>query len=341
MDPLSHVVLGATVSYALFGRRLGRRAAAVGALAGLTPDVDNFISSKEDPLLYVEYHRYFTHSFAFAIVGALIAALPWIMRHRFRHDWRRFWACSFVAYLSHCLLDASTTYGTQVFWPMTNQRVGWDLISIIDPVFTLTLGILLWIGLARRQRNWAVAGLIFGCAYLTLGGIQKARCARVQSELARQRGHTIERAEIMPTLANNLVWRTLYLTDGKIYSDRIRVGWFTGAAVREGNALPLATAEDLSPLETEGNRLTRGFERFAWFSDGWVARSPSDETIIGDMRYSLSSEAFDPIWGIRFRPQNGQVAGEWVSRQAKRKVSLRALWMEITGNDPAYVAFQK
>src|SRR4051812_9815017 len=114
MDPITHGLAGAAISYALFGRRLGRHAAALGALAGMAPDIDHFVSSESDPLLYVQVHRSFTHSLLFSIIGSLISAIPWLMRKRFRHEWQRIWACAFPAYLSHCLIDASTTYGTQL-----------------------------------------------------------------------------------------------------------------------------------------------------------------------------------------------------------------------------------
>ena len=336
MDPLTHTILGAATSYALFGQKLGRRAAGVGALAGAAPDVDNFISSTEDPLLYVEFHRFFTHSLAFALVGSLIAVLPWILRKRFRPEWKLFWLCALPAYLSHCLLDASTTYGTQLFWPFSRERVGWDLISIIDPIFSLTLLALLFTGLWKQRRGFVIGGLIFAAAYLGLGGVQKVRAAGVQRELAEQRGHRVVRSEVMPTLGNNLVWRSLYLANGRIYADRIRVGWFSSSTYREGTSLPLITPEDLNSMERRGNKETRAFERFAWFSDGWVARSPFDETVIGDMRYSLSSRAFDPIWGIRFVSENESIRVEWVERSRDRKVGARDLWLEISGRDPDY-----
>ncbi|MBA4147600.1 MAG: metal-dependent hydrolase [Verrucomicrobia bacterium] len=336
MDPVTHALLGAATSYALFGRKLGRRAAMVGFLAGIAPDIDNFVSSKEDVLLYVEYHRGFTHSIPFAFLGAFIVALPWILQKRFREQWKTFWLCAFPAYLSHCLLDASTTYGTQLFWPFTRERFGWDFVSVVDPMFTIPLGIALFIGLIKQSRKFVAAGLIFCAAYLSLGAGQRSRAASFQAELAAQRGHKIERSEVMPTLANLMVWRSLYLEDGQLYSDRIRVGLFGSSTYREGTSLPLITAADLTPLERRGNEQFRGFDRFAWFSDGWVARSPFDETVLGDMRYSLSTEAFDPVWGIRFNEESDNIKVEWVSRQLKRDIDLRQLWSEIVGTHPGY-----
>jgi inner membrane protein len=336
MDPFTHAVIGATIGYALCGQKLGKHAAALGALSAISPDVDHFVSSKSDPLLYIEYHRFFTHSLLFAFVGAFVPMLPWIARARFRAQWGTLWLCSWPAYLSHCLLDASTTWGTRLYWPFAQTRVSWDLIAIVDPLFTFTLTSVLAFALVRKSRGVVVAGFAFALAYLALGGVQHYRAMHAQTQLAARRGHSIERTQVMPTLANNIVWRSVYLANGKIYSDRIRAGWFSGVTVREGLSLPLLTAKDLRGEEQEGNRVHHGFDRFAWFTGGWTARAPIDDTVIGDMRYSRSTDAFDPVWGIRLTHVNGRYAVEWVSRERERDLGVHQLWDEIVGNDDRY-----
>src|SRR5688572_2380985 len=172
MDPFTHAVVGAAIGYAIGGRSLGKHAAGLGALAGITPDVDHFISSDKDPLLYVEFHRQFTHSLLFSVVGSLLAALPWLWRRDLRPRWGAVWLCAWPAYLSHCLLDASTTWGTQLYWPFTNQRAGWDLVAIVDPLFTLTVGIALALSVIRQRTAAAVVGIVMAFIYLGWGGVQ-------------------------------------------------------------------------------------------------------------------------------------------------------------------------
>jgi inner membrane protein len=336
MDPISHVLLGASLGYAGFGKKLGRTAALAGGLAAFVPDADVFIRSASDPLLAIEYHRGFTHALMFAPVGAALVAGVWIARQCWRPQALAIWLCCLVAYVSHCLLDAATSYGTQLFWPFSNARAGWDLISIIDPIFTLALFVGLVLALALKRVRVATVALAVAAIYLVLGGVQHARAAAVQSQLAKRRGHTIERFEVMPTLANNLVWRALYVHAGNIYSDRIRVGWFSGATVVEGRSLPLVTTAELIDAERIRNQ-RRSFERFNWFSEGWVARKPGDDAVFGDMRYSLSTEAFDPIWGIRFTVPDAPTEVEWVSRSRDRRISVADLWSEISGSDVRYL----
>lgn len=336
MDPLTHVLLGANLSYLSFGRRLGRAAAAVGGLSAFAPDADVFIKSASDPLLAVEYHRGFTHALAFAPVGAALVAALWLFSPAWRsRRWLVLWAAGTLAYLSHMLLDAATTYGTQLLWPFSTYRVGWDIIAIIDPPFTLVLLVgLVWSLLRLRLRPAAFA-LTLCAGYLAWGALQHSRAVAAQQSIAAARGHRIERYEVMPTLANNLVWRALYLHQGRLYSDRIRVGWLSAPAVREGWSLSVTRLADLTPAEAARNGRA-AFQRFAWFSDDWVARSPADPTLLADMRYSLSAEAFDPIWGIRFTPASAPTDVEWVNRSRDRQVSPSELWREISGADERF-----
>lgn len=342
MDPVTHTLLGASVSYAVFGRKLGRTAAVAGGLSAFAPDADVFIRSASDPLLAIEHHRGFTHALAFAPVGAAIVAAVWLIRPAWRNRsrWLALWRCCVFAYVTHPLLDAATSYGTQLLWPFSNYRAGWDVISIIDPLFTLVLLVGVIVSLVQQRVLPVMVGLGIGAAYVALGTGQHERAARAQRQLAAARGHIVDRCEVMPTLANNIVWRALYAHQGKIYSDRIRVGWWSKPRVREGWSLPLVDINNLSPGERARDS-RRSFERFAWFSDHWVARSPTDATLLADMRYTLSAEAFDPIWGIRFTPQGSPTEVLWINRSRERKIKPGELWAEISGRDPRFAEISK
>ncbi len=355
MDTLTHALLGAALGQVAFGRRLGWRAVVIGVVAAELPDMDFLIHSDADPLMNIEFHRHFTHSFAFSPVIALATALPWIFRAKFKPQRLPLFLCGLLACWSHILLDACTSYGTQFLVPFSQHRFGWDFISIIDPIFTLALlaGIVAN-ALATRRRNatagnpassiqhpasthrWLWATLAFCTAYLALGALQKHRAHATQAALAQARGHHPERTEAMPTMANHLVWRSLYLHEGRIYSDRLRIPWLGSPTIRTGESLPLVTQRDLTPAEAARNGPFRSFARFNWFSDGWLARAPGDPTIIGDMRYSLSAQAFDPIWGIRFTGPGAPTEVEWVNRSRDRRLTPSELWSEITGTHPDY-----
>jgi len=60
------------------------------------------------------------------------------------------------------------------------------------------------------------------------------------------------------------------------------------------------------------SRAYRDTLRFTHFSDGFVARKPSDPNVIGDFRYSLLPNTLNPVWGIRIDPShpNGSTSFE-------------------------------
>jgi len=80
----------------------------------------------------------------------------------------------------------------------------------------------------------------------------------------------------------------------------------------------------------------RDFHRFRYFSAGWVTRAPRDASVVADARYSLATDDFEPIWGVRFRPAQ-PVPTEWVARDRERKIPRGERWQEITRRAEAIV----
>ena len=189
MDPISQGVLGVAAAQALSRRPWARRAAFMGLVAGLAPDADVFIQSATDPLLSLQFHRHFTHALAFIPFGALLVALvlhPLIGRKTMRFGTTYLFCLA--GYATHGLLDACTSYGTQLLWPFSDLRVAWNNISIIDPLFTIPILLLLIVGVFRRSPLLARCALFWGVAYLLIGVVQRDRAAVVGHDLAATRG---------------------------------------------------------------------------------------------------------------------------------------------------------
>jgi len=74
MDPLTQGAVGVTASQLVSTRKEKLMAAVMGFFSGMAADLDVLIKSSEDPLLFLEYHRHFTHALVFIPVGALICA---------------------------------------------------------------------------------------------------------------------------------------------------------------------------------------------------------------------------------------------------------------------------
>lgn len=335
MDPLTHGLLGAVAAKAVLGRRLGHAGWMIGAAAGMLPDVDFFIRSEADPLLNIEVHRQFTHSLIAIPFGGALAALPWLTFRKYRIEWRSVLAASLVGYATHGVLDACTTYGTHLAWPFSPARESWNLMTTIGPLFTLFLLLGLAFAALRRTRAPAVAALALCLAYVGAAGWQRERAEQALDRIALSRGHAVDRQEIFPTVGNPLVWRTLYRSGDTLYADRVRVPSSGEAHWKQGARMAHIEEHDLAPAERADPRVRRDFHRFRYFSAGWVTRAPRDSSVVADARYSLATDDFEPIWGVRFKPAQ-PVPTEWVARDRERRIPLGELWQEITGRAEGY-----
>ena len=139
------------------------------------PDSDVLIRSASDPLLHLEYHRHFTHALLFIPIGGLITAALGRLITRGKKTIRELWLPASLGWGTHGLLDSCTSYGTYLLWPISNERVAWDNVSIIDPLFTLPL--LAGVLLAVKMKRVAIAraALIWAVLYLSIGVLQGQR----------------------------------------------------------------------------------------------------------------------------------------------------------------------
>ena len=306
MDPLTQGVLGGLVAQARCHPRHLGRACVIGALAGMAPDLDVLIRSDSDPLLALEYHRHFTHSLFFIPFGALLCSLilyP-LQRRYWQIGFRQVYLWCVLGYATHGLLDACTSYGTQLLWPFSDRRFAWDTISVIDPLFTLPLLIGVWLASRRQSRRWVCIAGLWGCLYMMVGVVQHMRAIDLGRQLAMERGHTPLRLEAKPSFANLAVWKLIYTTSDRFYVAAVkpglgRTGIWPGASIAR-----LKIERDLPWLQAR-SRQARDLERFTWFSGGYVALHPLDPNRVIDIRYSMLPDQIRPLWGIQLNPQAG------------------------------------
>lgn len=304
MDPLTQGLIGGVAVQAL-PRPEGRKLPAwIGVLGGMAPDLDVLIRSDVDPLLFWEYHRHFTHSLAFIPIGGFLLALilylfPWVRR---RYSFYTVAFAALVGWATHGVLDAMTSYGTLLFWPFSDTRVTWNLISIIDPIFTGSLFIgffLTWRMKSPRPARWVLAIAIL---YLGLGLWQHQRAQNLQDQLAAGRGHEASHRYLNPSFANLLVWRSIYQNGNQFYVDAFRLPPWGAVAVWEGGkSLALDPKSPGEPWD-QSPSLLKDLGRFAWFSQGFLTPVNGNRREIGDLRYSLQTAGTEPLWGIGYDP---------------------------------------
>ncbi|MDH5484808.1 MAG: metal-dependent hydrolase [Gammaproteobacteria bacterium] len=302
MDIITQGLLGATLAQSAAQKSHVKMATFIGFFAGLLADLDIVIRSSSDPLLNLEFHRHFTHSLFFIPLGGLVAAaLLWpFFRHKlaFRH----LYLYAFMGYSLSGILDACTSYGTYLLWPLSNERFAWNMISIIDPVFSGCLILALVFSFRKQHKMVARAGLLLAAIYMSIGGLQLQRAETQIYQLAEQRGHQAARLEVKPTLANLLLWRSIYEYEGKLYVDAVRVGLFSTPRVFTGASVALFKLDEHSASIPVDSVLYNDIQRFSRFSDGYLAFTPEHPDTLSDIRYSNLPTSLEPLWGINFNP---------------------------------------
>ena len=140
MDSITQAALGAAIGEATLGRKIGYKGAVIGAIVATIPDLDVLLTPFFSALEKISIHRGYSHSVLFCLLTAtLFAYLMTKVKWTKLISYRRLWLFNFLALFTHVLLDAFTTFGTQLLLPLADWRVSFDSINIIDPVYTIPL----------------------------------------------------------------------------------------------------------------------------------------------------------------------------------------------------------
>lgn len=308
MDSLTQAVLGASICGSIIGRYHGRKAAIAGAVLATLPDLD-VVMRYQDPILAMTSHRGFSHSL-FVLTGlALLLTCLWrLMRPDPRYGASRLFLALWLTLITHPLLDAFTSYGTQLLWPLEPIPQSWASIFIIDPVYTLPLLVatLLLLGWGGRSGviktcHWALG---LSTAYLALTvAIQHHVDTQAQARV-QQLGYTPTASFTTPELFTTLLWRSIVRTDAGVdcevitgLLDTTESEYFCAANNHHlADNLPTATS----------------LQRLRWFSGDWVRFDVQDDLlIVSDLRMGAGSGNYS----FRF------VVGEQDDQQNWREVT--------------------
>lgn len=284
MDSITQALLGATVQASLLGRWQGRKALLYGAVLGTLPDLDVVIDYG-DAVADMTYHRGFSHSLF--VLSVLAVALTWLAR-RVRPDpnytGMRLFLTIWLVLITHVVLDAFTSYGTQLFWPLTTPPVAWSSVFIIDPLYSVPLLLAVLAGAifglqGRSVRGPAIA-LMLSSLYLgfTLAGKQMAE-KRVEAVMA---SNGIEHARLFstPTPFNSLLWRVI-LIDGDVYYETL-ASWLDDTPPQ---LVRIPRGERLAAILADSPQ----HARLQWFT-GDVLRYDEidDQILVTDLRLGMT-----------------------------------------------------
>ena len=315
MDPLTQGTIGAVLPQALSKKNLGI-VALLGFLSGMAPDLDILIRSNTDPLLSLEYHRQFTHSIIFIPFGGLICALFLfvVFKKISPFNFKKTWLYCTLGYGTHGLIDACTSYGTLLFWPFSDIRIAWNNISIIDPLFTIPLILLIALATIKKKNVYSKIALGWAVTYLMIGMYLHNVAINVGKEIAEQRGHTITRIKAKPSFGNLILWKTIYETDNQFYVDATNLLF---NKIIPGESIKKLNQEEDFPWLKEESQQYKDVERFKWFSNDFLAVNPQNKNQIIDIRYSGIPNEIGGLWGVQLNPnKHNQEHVEFVSMRS-------------------------
>lgn len=308
MDPISQGVIGAAATALIAPAKNKHLVTAIGlgALAGMAPDLDIFIQSSADPLLFLDYHRHFTHALLFIPIGALITAIVlYYLYARLKLSFIQTYQCCLLGYATHGLLDCCTTYGTYLFWPFSEARIAWNIIAVVDPLFTLPALLLLILAIYKKSQQFIIYGMVWMLFYLGFGVIQHYRAETAGLILAHSRGHAGINLTAKPSLGNLLLWKSIYEHQGYYYIDGVRTGIKT--EVWQGECIEKFSQQRHIPWVKADSQQHRDIARFRHFSNGYIASSDVYPNAVVDIRYSALPHIPKPLWGIRLSPDKTDI----------------------------------
>jgi inner membrane protein len=334
MDSVTQIVLGAAVGEKILGKKLGNKALLYGAIAGTIPDLDVYVGKLFDPITAIEIHRGFSHSVLFFVL--LSPLLGWLTS---RIEQKRgvnfkqatwFW---FLGLLTHALLDAFTTWGTQLFYPL-DIRLSLHSIFVIDSLYTLPfLFCLLMVFRFRRnnpkRRKWNNLGLIISASYLMLTVLVQ-QVVRLKFEDALKRNNIeYTRKIVKPSPFNIILWNTVVETEKGYYIgdysffDSQPIG-FDFYPKQEELIAEIESAKVIGQLQ--------------WISEGWwLITEKEGKLFLNDIRFGLlSADRKNPEFAFSYeligRGDSVQAVEVTNKSKGRAKQLLRDLWERIKGN---------
>lgn len=339
MDSLTQIVLGAACGEAVLGKKIGNKALLFGAIGGTIPDLDVFIGSwlygnEIDAMLF---HRGFMHSILFSVLAAFL--LGWLV-HKLYNSGRRLntttqkdWISLFFwSLFTHPILDCFTPYGTQLFAPISNYRVAFNNIAVVDPVYTLPflicMIVLMFFNRTSKGRQlWLKLGIGLSSAYMVFTFGNKFYMDSVFRETLIAKGVDYKRYYAQPTIFNNVLWYGVAELDSTYY-----VGYYSLLDKKE-------VFSDFKELKKERALSTEKFKRvkdLAWFSNYYysIYKIGDNEYQYNDLRYPVTNDenSTSSVFSFRLYEENNEIDMKpFEGNEDNVSDALNALWERLKG----------
>ena len=303
MDSVTQIALGAALGQAVLGNKVGYRAAVWGGVCATLPDLDVFLSMG-GAVADFTYHRSFSHSlFVLTLLSPFLAWLINRIHGQYSGLQKQWMLLVWLVLVTHPILDSFTVYGTQLFWPLPMEPIGFGSVFIIDPLYTLPLLIGVALALSSKHATWGARsnriGLVVSSLYLIWGLTAQSYVTHITEE---NLANSHQEGEVLVTAGpfNSLLWRVVVMQDN---------------GYQEGFYSLLDPDRRIEfkqyPNQSE---LLNGLEdhwpvrRLQWFSKGFlkVESTGENDLVVSDLRIGI-----EPSYVFSFKV--AEIAGDEVN----------------------------
>ncbi|HTM92464.1 MAG TPA: metal-dependent hydrolase [Flavisolibacter sp.] len=294
---MTHIAIGAVVGDALLGKKLGKRAMLLGALAQSLPDIDFIASFWSTAPGYLLAHRGFTHSLLFDLLATIAFALLAEHYHRQHRVGYRKWMLFFAVQISiHLFIDLFNSYGTGLLEPFSHARLSFNALFVADPFFSVWsavsfVALLLLKSRVHKRIFWQRFALAGSSAYLLYCIYNKLKVDNDVREIMTAQQVQYNEYITTPAPLNNWLWYVVAKTDLGFYVgyhsvfDKIPRIDFQYFSKRDSLLRQVSGKEDL--------------QRLIRFSQGYYTVEQWNDTLVfNDLRFGQMVGWYDP--GERF-----------------------------------------
>jgi inner membrane protein len=292
----------------MLGKKLGKKAMLLGALAQSIPDFDFLASFWSNASTYLLAHRGFTHSIVFTVLATIVLALVSVRFDKQQKVSYQRWVLFFAVQMSvHLFIDLFNAYGDGLLEPFSHKRYSFNALFVVDLFFSITLAVasamLLFLRTADGRRVfWQRVGLIIPVLYLQYCVFNKVKIDHDVRKILAEQKVAPEGYFTTPTPLNNFLWYVVVKT-GEGYKigyrsvfDRTIKMDFTYFPKNNQLQVPVADNEEMKQLI-----------RFS--QDYYVLEERNDTIVFSDLRFGQAAGWYDPRASFVFQYYLGKGSG--------------------------------
>ena len=238
----------------------------------------------------------------------------------------------FWGLFTHPLLDAFTTWGTQLFWPF-KTRLAFQSVFVIDPLYTIPFIIFLILTMFQKRtslkrRKYMKLGLLISSAYLLLTLVLKEIAFQKFEKALDEQGISYTEMNTRPAPLNTVLWMANVDTkDAYLISD---YSFFDTQPI---SFISYPKNHELLGKWADYDKIIRLIK----ITEGWYTITEKDgQLYFNDLRFgliSLNEKENQFAFSYKLVPDGDDLIVEErpkFKRDAKRLMA--ALWQRMWGN---------